>query len=112
MTLSFDKIYDICKYDIENTYFESLGTLLHQTRGVPMGSPGSPSYAICICTYYEHLLHEKLKRFEHNGEIYDCTPITKGMRHIYGLLVFLDIQESTYHKFMKLKSEDTTKPVF
>ena len=89
VTLSFDKIFDICKYDIENTYFESLGTLLHQTRGVPMGSPGSPSYAICMCTYYEHLLHEKLKRFEHNGEIYDCTPITKGMRYIDDLLVFL-----------------------
>ena len=47
------------------------------------------SYAICICTYYEHLLHEKLKQFEHNGEIYDCTPITKGMRYIDDLLVFL-----------------------
>ena len=32
VTLSFDKVYDICKYAIESTYFESLGTLLHQTR--------------------------------------------------------------------------------
>ena len=74
--LSFDEIYNICKFDIENIYFNSLGQTLHQTRGVPMGSPGSPSYAICICAYYEHLLHEKLRKFEDTTE--DLTPTIRA----------------------------------
>ena len=120
------EIYSICKFDIENTYFNSLGQTLHQTRGVPMGSPGSPSYAICICAYYEHLLHEKLRKFEDTTE--DLTPTIRGMRYIDDLLTVIAwnkqepetkqraltvqhmITNETYHQFMKLKCEDTSKP--
>ena len=70
VTFSFKEIDEICKYDIENTYPTSLGSILHQTRGVPIGSPGSPTYAICICAYYEHLRHEKLTNVQINGTYY------------------------------------------
>ena len=123
--LSFEKILEICKFDIKNTYFTSLGQILHQTKGVPMGSPGSPIYAICICAYYEHLLHKKLKNFEDSG--LDVTNRVRGLRYIDDLITFIawdrndpqgkdivtDIEETialeTYHPDMKLKLEDTSK---
>lgn len=91
-----------------------------------MGSPGSPSYAICICAYYEHLLHEKLTQFEDTTE--DLTPRVKGLRYIDDVLIIVAwnkqdhkteeraqtilemIRHETYHEFMKLKLEDTSKP--
>ena len=128
VTLSFEEIYKICEYDIKNAYFTSLGNILKQIRGVPMGSPGSPNFAITICSYYEHLLHQKLKRFRFKNHYYDCTNIIKALRYIDDLLVILafdkndnkskeilnqiilTIEKETYHKFMKLKPEDTKKP--
>ena len=88
-----------------------------------MGSPGSPIYAICICAYYEHLLHKKLKNFEDSG--LDVTNRVRGLRYIDDLITFIawdrndpqgkdivtDIEETialeTYHPDMKLKLEDT-----
>jgi len=129
LTLSFSQLMKLCKFDIENTYFTSLGKILKQKRGVPMGSPGSPSYAICICSYYEHLLYERLKRYDFNGDITDCSDIVQGRRYIDDLYavaawdatdpatkarathLLYHIQTETYHEFMKLKTEDTTNPV-
>ena len=72
---SFDEIENICKFDLDNIFFKSNGQILQQIKGVPMGSPCSPTLAICVCSYYEHLLMQKLRKYEFNNITYDCTPI-------------------------------------
>ena len=60
ITLSFQDIINITTFDIRSVYFTSLGTILHQFKGSPMGSPGSSSYAICTCMYYEHQFYHSV----------------------------------------------------
>ena len=91
-----------------------------------MGSPCSPTLAICVCAYYEHLLMQKLRHYEFNNETYDCTPILGAIRYVDDLQAFIPIdssdnetkelaksiiktiQEDTYHPDMILKAEDTS----
>ena len=54
---------EIVVTDIRTCYFKSLGVWLWQVVGVPMGSPGSPTYAICICAYCEYQFHQSLRDF-------------------------------------------------
>ena len=49
--LTFEQIYKICRFDITNAIFSTLGQCVRQILGVPMGSPGSPAYAICLCMF-------------------------------------------------------------
>ena len=49
-TLSFSEIRTICCVDVLHCYFQSLGVILHQDLGFPMGSPGAPNLAICLCS--------------------------------------------------------------
>lgn len=60
---SFNEIENICKFDLQNIHFKSNGQILQQIKGVPMGSPCSPTLAICVCAYYEHLLSQQLKEY-------------------------------------------------
>ena len=125
--LSFEEIYKICEFDINNCFFTSLGKILRQIRGVPMGSPASPNLAIAICAFYENNFNEKLSNHNYKNKFYDCTPIVRAIRYIDDLLVFLaydrkkpeskeickniiqEIQNTTYNESMKLKPEDTSK---
>ena len=117
-TLSFKQIYDICKFDLENVYFTSLGQTLKQTKGVPMGSPASPNMAICICAYYEHKFMQKNK--EHKDKmgasryiddlcVFFAFDKTKPNTKQLALDLIKDLKNDTYHQDMKLKDEDTTR---
>ena len=123
---SFKEIEDICKFDLENIYFKSNGQILQQIRGVPMGSPCSPTLAICVCAYYEHLLTQKLKRYEFKNNTYDCTPIMGAIRYVDDLQAFIafdkndpeseelaksiiqTMHKDAYHPDMKLKAESVS----
>ena len=58
--LTFEQIYKICRFDVTHATFSTLGQCVRQILGVPMGSPGSPAYAICLCMFYEHKFHQSL----------------------------------------------------
>ena len=53
ITISFEKIFDICKFDMENAYFYIHTYILKQIHGIPQGSPLSPALAQCLLIYYE-----------------------------------------------------------
>ena len=115
--MSFKDILRVSSFDIRHAFFKSLGTVLRQVVGIPMGSPGSPSYAICICMYYEHQFHQSL---------HDHKRLVRGKRYIDDLFALVAFDktdrssydraraiiarlEHAYHPDMKLKPEDTTK---
>ena len=111
-------------FDIHNAYFKCFGTILKQIVGVPMGSPGSPAYAICICMYYEHLFHLKMAQINQTtNNQYNHTNICQGFRYIDDLFAFFAydkhdkksfkiaqsikniLANHTYHPNMTLKEE-------
>ena len=123
-SLTFKQIYEICKYDITHAYFTTLGQTVRQILGIPMGSPGSPAYAICICMFYEHKFHTSLHHF---STILRCPTDTmvRAIRYIDDVLAFITWDErnsaskvyahaitsliaTAYHKNMKLKEEAPT----
>ena len=52
--LAFEGVMVIVGTDIQTCYFVSLDVWLLQVVGVPMGSPGSLTCAICLCAYSEY----------------------------------------------------------
>ena len=89
ITLSFNEIISISTFDINNVYFTSLGQVLHQIKGVPMGSPGSPSYAICICMYYENQFYNSIYDIQKLSTILPSDAlIIQAKRYIDDVLTF------------------------
>ena len=107
--------------------FSTLGQCVRQILGVPMGSPGSPAYAICICMYYEHKFNLSLR---HYSTILRCptNQIIRAMRYIDDVLAIITWDESNsaskayahaitsclavaYHKNMDLKREAITHEI-
>ena len=90
INLSFKDIISITTFDIRSVYFTSLGKILHQFKGVPMGSPGSPAYAICICMYYEHQFYNSIYDSQKlNPHLPDNTLIIRAKRYIDDVLGFV-----------------------
>ena len=131
VTLKLEDIIRICTFDIKNAYFLCLGKILHQTVGVPMGSPGSPAYAICICMHYEHDFNKKtthLQRILHPR--HPQRSLCMGLRYIDDLAAFFPyekndpisytialllkdyLSKNTYHPNMLLKDEPITNNSF
>ena len=97
--------------------------MLKQIVGVPMGSPGSPAYAICICMYFEHQFHSSIYDFLRLYNVHDPERNFRFMRYVddvFGVvtwdarrphtralarLVILHLQNCTYHPNMLLKEE-------
>ena len=88
VTLSLTDIRRICIFDITNALFSCFNTTLKQIVGVPMGSPGSPAYAICICMYYEHIFKSKLTHLQNKLNLPFKTPLCEGLRYIDDLIAF------------------------
>ena len=133
LTLSFAQILEMSIFDVENAYFQSLNTTLKQIIGIPMGSPGSPSYAICVCMYInEHQFHASMHDYTTLYNIITRTnPTTTyfcAQRYIDDLFAIsphdktdttsfihakirkhiLSILSIAFHHNMKLKEELTT----
>ena len=101
ITLKIQDIIRICTFDIQNAYFSCFNKILHQTVGVPMGSPGSPAYAICICMHYEHIFNKKITNLRHeiqNKHHNDDNPLNgplcAGIRYIDDLTAFFPFQKN------------------
>ena len=91
---------------------------------LPMGSPGSPAYAICICMFYEqHFINKTLNKQNKYFPQTNNYLILFALRYIDDLLSFIayDITkpqtklfaqhilsklQTSYHKNMKLKPEN------
>ena len=101
VTLTFDEIRTICFIDIETAYFTALGTLLLQILGVPMGSPGSTAYAICLCMYSEHKFHSSMRDYLRLVGLQHVDRIFRFIRYVddvFGIIVW-DCNDPTtwYH---------------
>ena len=130
ITLKLTDIRRICVFDIRNAFFSCFGHILKQTVGVPMGSPGSPAYAICICMYYEHIFNNKLTHLQKKLPNTNNGPLCEGLRYIDDLIAFFPFQKNdaisstiavllkdylshnTYHPNMLLKDEPITNNTF
>ena len=125
LTLSFAQILEISIFDVENAYFQSLNTTLKQIIGIPMGSPGSPSYAICVCMYYEHQFHASMHDYNIITRTNPTTTYFRAQRYIDDLFAIFPYDKTdttsfihakirkhilsiAYHHNMKLKEELTT----
>ena len=121
VTLTFEDILRICSTDIRTCFFASLSTILRQVVGVPMGSPGSPAYAICICMYYEHQFHASIHDYLTLIRVRDPSRCFRFMRYVddvFGLVawdarrphtrilaqhIIHVLAQNTYHPNMHLK---------
>ena len=125
--LTLTQIFKIAKYDIENSYFTSCNHTLRQIKGVPMGSPGSPNYAICFCMYHEHLFSRSLHNYTYLGSTYDVRRLFRATRYVDDVLGFvsydkrlpfthdlakhiIDSYSKSYHDAVTLKPEDVSQP--
>ena len=126
VTLTFADIKAICETDINTCYFTSLGTLLRQIVGVPMGSPGSPAFAICICMYYEHQFHASiydLTRFTNIEKPHQLFRFMRYVDDVFGVVcwdsrdpstltfakhIIRMLMNHTYHPNMLLKEEPSS----
>jgi hypothetical protein len=63
ITFLFSDILNISIHDISNCFFAFAGIILHQQIGIPMGSQGSPPFAMCICMYYEYHCYQSIKDY-------------------------------------------------
>jgi len=61
VSLTFKEIVKIINFDLNNVYAGVCNKIIKQKVGIPMGSPGSPPYAICLCYYYEAKIQLRLQ---------------------------------------------------
>ena len=125
--LTFNEIRRISTFDIEHAHFHTLGTIHRQTLGIPMGSPGSPSYAICVCMYFEHQFHQSIYDINIIHRTNPNKLFLRAQRYIDDLMAILaydvnDIESYiracirrkalslAYHENMLLKAELTNGP--
>ena len=76
ITISFEKIFKICKFDMDNAYFYIHDYILKQILGIPQGSPLSPTLAQCCLIFFESQFLDS---------IYDNT-------YFFGLRYFDDVR--------------------
>jgi hypothetical protein len=125
VSMSFKDVISICNMDIDNVFFTSLGQMIHQIVGAPMGGPPSPAYAICICPFYEHQFYHSVYDFLRLQNIQNVTDMFRFIRYvddIFGIIVWDSrdittfvlakhivqmLERTTYHPSMILKPEPT-----
>ena len=76
INIPFEKIFKVCKFDMENAYFYIKDYILKQIHGIPQGSPLSPTLAQCCLIYVES---------QFLSSIYDNT-------YFFGMRYFDDIR--------------------
>ena len=89
VNLSFDDVLAIVMTDIRNCYFVSLGVWLLQVVGVPMGSPGSPTYAICLCAFSEFEFHQSVHDFAILHKVDDWESFFAAFRYVDDILFLI-----------------------
>jgi hypothetical protein len=61
ITFTFDELYDIIEFDLDNTYATIGNQIFKQDEGCPMGGLLSAFYGNNTCAYYENLFLEQSK---------------------------------------------------
>ena len=92
--ISFETLFLICAYDIENSYFILNQIVMRQKLGIPMGTPGAPGYSMSACIYCE-------KQFW--DAIYDYQFLLKMFRY------FDDLRAITVFKSKDLTTKNICK---
>ena len=110
VNLTFTQILEIVVTDIRTCYFKSLGVWLWQVVGVPMGSPGSPTYAICICAYCEYQFHQSVRDFAHLHKIPDWERIFRAARYVDDIL-FVTVYDASSPESLRL-AQSVVRHVF
>ena len=94
VNLTFEEVMTIVGTDIRTCYFVSLGVWLLQIVGVPMGSPGSPTYAICLCAYSEYQFYQSARDFAILHRLPDADILFRGARYVDDI-IFLAVYDAT-----------------
>ena len=93
VNLTFEEVMKIVGTDIRTCHFVSLGVWLLQVVGVPMGSPGSPTFTIiCLCAYSEYQFYQSARDFAILHRLPDADILFRGARYV-GDIIFLAVYD-------------------
>ena len=125
VTLSFNDVRDSCRTDITTCYFSTFGIFVKQKLGVPMGSPGSTSFAIAYCAYAEHRFDSFMHDYLHLRHAHRAGRLYRFMRYvddIFGIIAYdmrspvsqdlanlitHHMTNTTFHPNLRLETEPT-----
>ena len=54
VNISFEDIFKICSFEVQNAFRILNGVILLQKRACPQGGVGSPGYTMTVCLFNEH----------------------------------------------------------
>ena len=54
VNISFEDIFKICSFEVQNAFMILNGVIFLQKRGCPQGGVGLPGSTMTVCLFYEH----------------------------------------------------------
>ena len=121
VSISFQQIFEVSCFQLENAFFQLNGIVFLQLLGIPIGGFGSPSFSmtVCIsyefqfmCSIYDHLSFISFFRYFDDLRavvVYKSSDITSKSL-VSNLLP--QLQYDTYHPSMKLVLEQASNNTF
>ena len=121
VSISFQQIFEVSCFQLENAFFQLNGIVFLQLLGIPIGGFGSPSFSMTVCIYYE---------FQFMCSIYDHLSFISFFQYFDDLRAVVvykssditskslvsnllhQLQYDTYHPSMKLVLEQASNNTF